>query len=149
MNNKLIRHSCLAFLLTYGITSNAMGENAKMASGVGDALVVVKQVVGTDSTGKDHVLYGEQSGRIYRLDNIEQAVFDLSSRGIREKGNYHSLRAVLDHTVFVMDGNQSPRPERIEKTGIQKVVELKVNSIMVSKDNVIAIYSHNCQASNF
>ncbi len=149
MNNNHLWHACLALLLCYGIFSSAFAEQPKSAGVAGDTLVVVKQIVATDISGRDHLLYQEQSGRIYRWDNIEQAVLDLSSKGIKEKGVYRNLRAVLDNTVYVMDGNQSPRPEQIRNNGMRRTVELQVDSLTVNKDNVIAIYNSGCQASLF
>lgn len=148
MNHKHILNACLAMFLFYSVLSNAAAEQSKSEAVAGDTLVVVKQVIGTDSSGRDYILYQEHSGRIYRWDNIEQAVLDLSGKGIKEKGIYRNLRAVLDRTVYVMDDSQIPRPERIETKGIGETVELRVDSLMVKKDNVIAVYNGNCRASD-
>ncbi|MEJ2694732.1 MAG: hypothetical protein P8166_17325 [Candidatus Thiodiazotropha sp.] len=148
MNIKQIWRGFLALAICCGITQNVLAEGSSSEQIGGDTLVVVKRIIATDESGSDHVLYQEQSGRIYRLDGIEQAVRDLSSRGISEKGGYRHLRAVLDDTVYIMDANHAPKPARLGEMQMPQVVELNVDSLVVRKDNVIAIYKNNCTVSD-
>lgn len=140
--------SCSALLLCLGLAQNVLAEGLGSSGVAGDTLIVVKRIIGTDEAGNDAVLYQEQSGRIYRLDGIEQAVRDLSGKGIGEKGGYHHLRVVLDDTVYLMDANHAPRPAKLAELQMPEVIELNVDSLMVKKDNVIAIYKSNCTVSN-
>ncbi len=144
MNRKRIGRGCLAFWLCCAGLSPVMAEETKVNAAADDTLVVVKQIFGTDPSGREHVLYQEPSGRIYRLDNIEQAVRDLNSKGIGEQGRYHKLRAVLGDTVFVMDLSHSPRPVPLSDTNLHRSVEMDVTNLVVNKDRVIAVYSENC-----
>ncbi len=149
MNMKQIWRGFVALAICCGITESIFAEGSFPAGGAGDTLVVVKRIIATDASGNDHVLYQEQSGRIYRLDGIEQAVRDLSGKSIGEKGGYHHVRAVLDETVYVMDANRTPKPMQLHESRISEVVELNVDSLVVKKDNVIAIYKNNCTVSTF
>ncbi|MEW8505886.1 MAG: hypothetical protein AB2598_04230 [Candidatus Thiodiazotropha sp.] len=109
-----------------------------------DSLVIVDQILGIDSMGKQHVLYNEEDGRVYRLHNIEQAIHDLNARGITTKGSFRSLKAVLSDTVYLMGENSTPYPAKRSETSIPKFVTLSVEHLRVTKDRVIAIYSTNC-----
>lgn len=113
-----------------------------------DSLVVVTQIIGIDEQGQTQVLYDGDSGRIYRLHNIDQAVHDLNGRAIRGKGTYRQLYAVLSDTAYVMDRNHTPRPTGLEEAGIEQKIALSVDNIRVTKDRVIAIYTTNCQTAS-
>lgn len=112
-----------------------------------ETLVVVKQITGLDEAGNSRVLFEGGSGRVYRLDNIEQAVHDMNSRGIPDKGTYHGLKAVLDETVYLVDQNKVPRPAQIEATDIEQVIDLSVDNIKVTKDRITAVYTNNCRST--
>ena len=73
----------------------------------------------------------------------------MSGKGIGEKGGYHHIRAVLDDVAYVMDVNRAPKRMQLDELRIPEVVELNVDSLVVKKDNVIAIYKNNCTVSNF
>ena len=104
------------------------------------------QIVGIDEQGESKLLFNGESGRIYRLDNIDQAVHDLNGKSIRQKGTYRHIYAVLSDTTFVMDSNQTPRPSTLADAGIEQKIDLSVDNIRVTKDQVTAIYTTNCQA---
>lgn len=144
MNRKQMLQACSAFWLCFFCLPYVMAEETNVGAVTSDTLVVVKQIVGLDQKSGEQVLYQEQSGRIYRLGNIEQAIRDLSAEGITQKGRYQKLKAVLGDWVFVMDANRSPRPVKLSDTNLRRSVEMDVTNLVVNKDNVIAIYSDNC-----
>ncbi|MES9940356.1 MAG: hypothetical protein ABW104_01525 [Candidatus Thiodiazotropha sp. 6PLUC2] len=110
-----------------------------------DTLVVVEKVVGLDAQGNTHTLYQEEDGRVYRLEDINQVVHDLNARGIKSKGSFRALQAVLGDRVYVMGKNRQPHPTLRHESGIPQSLELDVDSVRVTKDRVTAIYSTNCQ----
>jgi hypothetical protein len=109
-----------------------------------DTLVVVEKVVATDVHGASHTLYQEEDGRVYQLGNLNQVVDDLNAHGIKSKGRFHSLKAVLGEQVFVMGKNSQPYPARRSEVGIPETHRLAVESLKVTKDRITAIYSVNC-----
>ncbi|MES9992024.1 MAG: hypothetical protein ABW098_08725 [Candidatus Thiodiazotropha sp.] len=109
-----------------------------------DTLVIVDKIMGIDDQGNHHVLYNEANGRVYRLRNIEQAIHDLSARGIASKGSFRSLQAVLNDTVYLMGENRIPYPAQRSVTQIPQAVKLSVEKLRVTKDRIIAIYTTNC-----
>ncbi|MEW8626901.1 MAG: hypothetical protein AB2551_14185 [Candidatus Thiodiazotropha sp.] len=121
--------------------------NAKQAEGVSqapDTLVMVEKVIAIDANGQSHTLYQEEEGRIYRLDNVNQVVHDLNARGIKSKGSFHSLQAVLADRVFVMGKNSLPYPAERSEVGIPETYRLAVENLRVTKDRITAIYTTNC-----
>jgi hypothetical protein len=112
-----------------------------------DTLVIVEKIMGIDELGNQYVLYNEEDGRVYRLRNIEQAIHDLSARGITSKGSFRSLEAVLSDTVYLMGENRTPYPAKRSATQIPETVKLSVEKLRVTKDRVIAIYTTNCSNS--
>ncbi|MCG7960000.1 MAG: hypothetical protein JAY69_13155, partial [Candidatus Thiodiazotropha taylori] len=94
--------------------------------------------------GHAHTLYQEEEGRIYRLDNVNQVVHDLNARGIKSKGSFHSLQAVLAERVFVMGKNNQPYPAERSEVGIPETYRLAVENLRVTKDRITAIYTTNC-----
>ncbi|MES9832673.1 MAG: hypothetical protein ABW139_10580 [Candidatus Thiodiazotropha sp. DIVDIV] len=110
-----------------------------------DTLVVVEKVIGIDVQGKKHTLYQEQDGKVYRLEDINQVVHDLNARGIKSKGSFRALQAVLGDRVYVMGKNNQPYPALRHETGIPESLGLAVDTVRVTKDLVTAIYSTNCQ----
>lgn len=119
----------------------------KMTGNLSDALVVVERIVGVDAQGHSHTLYNEEDGRVYRLGNIDQAVHDMNARGIKSKGTFRSLQAVLSDTVYLMGENNIPRPAKRTETRIPESLSLSVNNLRITKDRVIAIYATNCENS--
>lgn len=113
-----------------------------------DSLVIVTQIIGVDEQGRSQTLYSGENGRIYRLDNIDQAVHDLNGKAIRGKGTYRQLQAVLSDTAYVMDRNNTPHPATLSDAGIERKIELSVDNVRVTKDRVIAIYTTNCQTAS-
>ncbi|MEW8693145.1 MAG: hypothetical protein AB2535_19090 [Candidatus Thiodiazotropha endolucinida] len=134
-------------LLVLGFTQTAVAGSMSDQRNW-ESLVVVTQIVGVDEQGRSQVLYNGESGRIYRLDNIDQAVHDLNGKAIREKGTYRQLYVVLDDTAYVMDRNHTPRPANLTEAGIERKIALSVDNIRVTKDRVIAIYTTNCQTAS-
>ena len=138
---------CLLSLAT-AASADSLNNSAReeaMSAYRSDTLVVVERIVGIDAQGNAHTLYHEEDGRIYRLDNIDQAVHDLNARGINAKGTFRSLRAVLGETVYVMGKNSLPHPEQRAEAGIPESLSLAVNNLRITKDRVIAIYTTNCE----
>ncbi len=114
------------------------------SSGLDDTLVIVNKIVGVDAKGNQHILYNEEDGRVYRLDNIEQAIHDMNAKGIGSKGTFWSLQAVLSDTVYLIGENSNPYPARRTETRIPENLPLAVENLRVTKDRVIAIYTTNC-----
>lgn len=143
-SNYLLALCTLLLVLSFG---QCIGAETSEEGVNWNSLVVVTQIVGIDEQGKSKLLYNGESGRIYRLDNIDQAVHDLNGKSIRQKGTYRHIYAVLSDTAFVMDRNQTPRPSTLADAGIEQKIDLSVDNIRVTKDRVIAIYTTNCQAA--
>ncbi|PUB77503.1 MAG: hypothetical protein DBP03_03520 [gamma proteobacterium symbiont of Ctena orbiculata] len=148
-----IASSLVALTLAVLPFSAAAGETTgsstavTMPASLDDTLVIVDKILGVDATGKQRILYDEEHGRVYRLQNIEQAIHDMSARGIVSKGSYRSLRAVLNETVYLIGKNETPYPARRADTPIPEIVPLAVENLRVTKDRVIAIYTTNCDNS--
>ena len=143
MNQSNYLSVLFTLLLVLGFGQCIGAEKSKV--GVNwDSLVVVTQIFGIDEQGESKLLYNGESGRIYRLDNIDQAIHDLNGKSIRQKGTYRHIYAVLSDTTFVMDSNQTPRPSTLADAGIEQKIDLSVDNIHVTKDRVTAIYTTNC-----
>jgi hypothetical protein len=135
----------LPFQVTAGDSATATDMKIQGSSAsMGDTLVIVNKVVGVDANGKQHILYNEENGRVYRLDNIEQSIHDLNARGIESKGTFRSLRAVLSDTVYLFGENSNPYPVQRIRTSIPESLALSVENLHVTKDRVIAVYTTNC-----
>ncbi|MCU7852347.1 MAG: hypothetical protein KZQ80_09045 [Candidatus Thiodiazotropha sp. (ex Monitilora ramsayi)] len=147
MNSNFLRAVSTLFLV-FGLNQVVFAEMPNNGQANADSLVVVTKIIGIDEQGRSQVLYDGESGRIYRLDNIDQAVHDLNGKAIREKGTYRQLHAVLDDTVYVMDRNHAPHPARLEDAGVAQKIDLSVDNIRVTKDRVTAIYTSNCQTAS-
>ncbi|MCU7812408.1 MAG: hypothetical protein KZQ77_14435 [Candidatus Thiodiazotropha sp. (ex Notomyrtea botanica)] len=147
INSNFFRALSTLFLV-FGLNQAAFAEAPSNGQARADSLVVVKKIIGIDELGRSQVLYNGESGRIYRLDNIDQAVHDLNGKSIRGKGTYRQLQAVLDDTVYVMDQNRTPHPAKLEDAGVAQKVQLSVDNIRVTKDKVTAIYTSNCQTAS-
>ncbi|MCG7866236.1 MAG: hypothetical protein B6D70_06380 [gamma proteobacterium symbiont of Stewartia floridana] len=119
-------------------------QQAEGVSHAPDTLVMVEKVIAYDADGEAHTLYQEEEGRIYRLDNVNQVVHDLNARGIKSKGSFHSLQAVLAERVFVMGKNNQPYPAERSEVGIPETYRLAVENLRVTKDRITAIYTTNC-----
>ncbi len=123
-------------------STNGMAEVS--SDSLNDALVIVDRIVGVDAKGNQHILYDEEDGRVYRLDNIEQAIHDMNAKGVDTKGTFWSLQAVLNDTVYLMGKNNNPYPTQRVETAIPESLPLAVENLRITKDRVIAIYTTNC-----
>ncbi|MBT3094056.1 MAG: hypothetical protein AB2669_13535 [Candidatus Thiodiazotropha endolucinida] len=109
-----------------------------------ETLVIVNKIVGVDAEGNEHILYNEDDGRVYRLNNINQAIHDMNAKGVDTKGTFWSLQAVLSDTVYLMGKNNNPYPAQRVETAIPESLPLAVENLRITKDRVIAIYTTNC-----
>ncbi|MES9972104.1 MAG: hypothetical protein ABW092_18885 [Candidatus Thiodiazotropha sp.] len=125
-------------------TAPVDGMSLASLGGLDDTLVIVNKIVGVDAKGNRHILYNEEDGRVYRLDNIEQAIHDMNAKGIDSKGSFWSLQAVLSDTVYLIGKNSNPYPAQRAETSIPANLPLAVENLRVTKDRVIAIYTTNC-----
>ncbi|MEW8030462.1 MAG: hypothetical protein AB2792_15805 [Candidatus Thiodiazotropha sp.] len=124
--------------------TSANGMTEVSSGSLDEALVIVDKIVGIDAEGNQHILYNEEDGRVYRLNNIEQAIHDMNAKGIDTKGTFWSLQAVLSDTVYLIGKNSNPYPAQRAETAIPESLPLAVENLRITKDRVIAIYTTNC-----
>ncbi|MCU7921018.1 MAG: hypothetical protein KZQ95_22065 [Candidatus Thiodiazotropha sp. (ex Epidulcina cf. delphinae)] len=149
---QFVRSSFLAVSLLFlpiCVTASEAPDSKKaesLSSGrLSDTLVIVEKIVGIDEQGNLHTLYNEEDGRVYRLDNIDQVVLDMNARGIKSKGTFRSLQVVLGKIVYLMGVNDNPQPVLRVATEIPERLPLAVDNLRITKDQIIAIYTTNCE----
>lgn len=120
-------------------------ETCVLADKPSDTLVVVEKIMGSDDKGNSRTIYHDESGRRYRLDNIEQVVLDLNAHKINLVGTFRSLQAVLGSTVYLTGINDNLQPTLRIATEIPDRLPLAVDNLKITKDHVIAVYSMNCK----
>ncbi len=120
-------------------------NNCALANKPSNTLVVVEKITGSDDKGNSHTLYHNESGRRYRLDNIDQVVLDLNAHKIKLVGTFRSLQVVLGSTVYLTGIDDNLQPALRIATEIPERLPLAVDNLKITKDHVIAVYSISCK----